>query len=159
MTTLQFLLAALTAYLIGAFPTGVLATKLVGGPDVRYSGSGHTGGTNAMRLTNVWVGVAVVIVDGLKGLLAWGLVYIILLGNPWALPLAGAMAVIGHCWPIYTRFHGGMGLATGGGVDLCHNPYQPGLCHSCLGHLLFWHFQEGILTALCCPEHANRYSA
>ena len=50
---LQYLLAALAAYLIGAFPSGVVATKLAGAPDVRHSGSRHTGGTNTMRL--VWV--------------------------------------------------------------------------------------------------------
>jgi glycerol-3-phosphate acyltransferase PlsY len=122
MTILQVFLAALVAYLIGAFPTGVIATKFAGGPDVRYSGSGHTGGTNAMRLTNVWIGVVVVIIDGLKGLLAWGVAHIILLGSLWALPIAGAMAVVGHCWPIYTRFHGGMGLATGGGLIFVTTP-------------------------------------
>jgi len=44
-------------------------------------------------------------------------------GNPWALPLAGSLAVIGHCWPIYIRFHGGMGLATAGGLILILSPW------------------------------------
>lgn len=118
----QFILAGLVAYLIGAFPTGVVVSKLTGGPDVRYHGSGHTGGTNTMRLVGVYAGVAVAVIDSLKGLLAWAIAFIITLGNLWALPVAGVMAVVGHCWPIYTKFHGGMGLATGGGVILVVSP-------------------------------------
>lgn len=119
---LQFVLSALVAYLVGSFPTGVIATKLAGAPDVRYSGSGHIGGTNTMRLTNPWIGAMVVVIDGLKGLVAWGVAYIIMLGNGWALPIAGAMAVVGHCWPVYTRFHGGMGLATSGALIFLLSP-------------------------------------
>ncbi|MEM7034467.1 MAG: glycerol-3-phosphate acyltransferase [Chloroflexota bacterium] len=55
MTILQFMMAALSAYLIGSFPTGVIVTKLAGAPDVRYSGSGNTGGTNTMHLAG-WAG-------------------------------------------------------------------------------------------------------
>lgn len=104
------------AYLIGAIPTSVLASKLTAAPDVRYAGSKHAGATNLMRLAGPRIGAVVVIVDGLKGLIAWAIAYIITLGSPYALPLAAVMAVIGHCWPIYTRFHGGMGLATAGGL-------------------------------------------
>lgn len=122
MSAGPFVLAALLSYLIGSFPTGVVATKLLGAPDVRYSGSGNIGGTNTMRLTNVWVGTTVVVIDGLKGLLAWAVSYLILLGSGWALVIAGTFAVIGHCWPIYTRFRGGMGLATGGGLIFIITP-------------------------------------
>jgi glycerol-3-phosphate acyltransferase PlsY len=119
---LQFIIAGLVAYLIGSFPTGVVVSKLTGGPDVRYYGSGHTGGTNTMRLIGTTAGAAVTVIDGLKGLFAWAVAYIIMFGSPWALPVAGVMAVMGHCWPIYTRFHGGMGLATGGGLILIVSP-------------------------------------
>lgn len=117
-----FILAALAAYLIGAFPTGVVATKLAGAPDVRYTGSGHTGGTNTMRLAGPWVGVAVVLIDALKGFAAWFVALWIMGGNPFALPVAATAAVIGHCWPVYTRFVGGMGLATAGGLLIILQP-------------------------------------
>jgi glycerol-3-phosphate acyltransferase PlsY len=120
---LQFIIAGVLAYLIGSFPTGVIMTKLLGGPDVRYHGSGNTGGTNTMRQIGVVAGAAVVVIDALKGLLAWGAAYIIMLGNPWALPLAGTLAVVGHCWPIYIKFRGGMGLATGGALILVTSPW------------------------------------
>ncbi len=120
---LQFIVAGLLAYLIGSFPTGVVMTKLLGGPDVRNHGSGNTGGTNTMRLVGVGPGAVVVVIDALKGLFAWGIAFIIMLGSPWALPLAGTLAVVGHCWPIYTKFHGGMGLATGGALILVTSPW------------------------------------
>jgi glycerol-3-phosphate acyltransferase PlsY len=120
---LQFIMAGLLAYLIGAFPTGVVMTKLLGGPDVRYHGSGNTGGTNTMRQVGVAAGATVVVIDALKGLFAWGIAYVIMLGSPWALPLAGTLAVVGHCWPIYTKFQGGMGLATGGALILVTSPW------------------------------------
>jgi len=129
---LQFILAGLAAYLIGSFPTGVVVSKLSGGPDVRYHGSGHIGGTNTMRLMGAWAGAAVTVVDALKGLLAWAVAYLIMMGNPYALPLAGTLAVSGHCWPIYTKFHGGMGLATAGAMVLLLSPQTIGFV------ILFW---------------------
>ena len=123
MNVWQMVLAAVTAYLIGSFPTGVVASKLVNAPDVRYVGSGHTGGTNTMRHAGPWVGATVVIIDALKGLAAWLAAWWLMDGNPWALPLAGTLAVIGHCFPIYTRFHGGMGLATAAGLILILSPW------------------------------------
>ena len=122
MNIWQAILAGVTAYLIGAFPTGVIASKLVGAPDVRYVGSGHIGGTNTMRHAGPWVGATVVVIDGLKGLVAWLVAWWIMGGNPWALPIAGTLAVIGHCFPVYIRFHGGMGLATAGGMILILSP-------------------------------------
>ena len=119
---LQSIIAGVVAYLIGSFPTALVVSKLTGGPDVRYFGSRNVGGTNVMRLIGVRIGVSVVIIDALKGLVAWAGAYVIMAGNPWALPLAGTMAVIGHCWPIYTGFHGGMGLATGGALILVLSP-------------------------------------
>ncbi|MBN1994347.1 MAG: glycerol-3-phosphate acyltransferase [Anaerolineae bacterium] len=119
---LQFISAGLAAYLIGSFPTGVVFSKLKGGPDVRYHGSGNIGGTNTMRLMGFWSGAAVTVIDALKGLMAWAVAYLTTQGNPWALPLAGTMAVVGHCWPIYTRLHGGMGLATAGALILILSP-------------------------------------
>ncbi len=118
----QFIIGGLVAYLIGSFPSGVVVSKLNGGLDVRHHGSGHTGGTNTMRLLGTGAGAIVVVADALKGLFAWAVVYLIMRGSQWALPLAGTMAVIGHCWPIYTKFHGGMGLATGGVMILVVSP-------------------------------------
>ena len=128
----QWSVAALVAYLLGSFPSGVVMSKMLGAPDVRYHGSHNIGGTNTMRLMGPTAGAAVVMLDGLKGLLAWGATYIIMEGNMWALAVAGTMAVTGHCWPIYTKFHGGLGLATAGGLFLVVSPLTIPI------FLLFW---------------------
>jgi len=124
MTDIWLLIAAgIISYLIGAFPTGVIASKLARTPDVRYSGSTHTGGTNTMRQAGAKIGATVVVIDALKGIVAVMLAIWITHSNPLSVPIAASMAVIGHCFPVYTKFHGGMGLATAGGIILLLSPW------------------------------------
>jgi glycerol-3-phosphate acyltransferase PlsY len=66
----------------------------------------------------------VALLDLLKGVAAVGL-GLVLTGDPWALPVAGAAAVAGHCWSVYIGFCGGMGLATAGGIFLWQLPAGP----------------------------------
>jgi len=122
----RLLIAAVFGYFVGSFPTGVLVTRLLGKPDLRLSGSGHTGGLNVYRLAGVAWGVFTMLVDASKGVLAAWLV-VRLTGTPWTLPAAGIGAVAGHCWSAYggrTRFGlaGGMGLSTLGGLFLWQQP-------------------------------------
>jgi glycerol-3-phosphate acyltransferase PlsY len=99
----------------------VLLTRLLGKPDPRSSGSGHTGGLNVYRLAGV-VGIALTgLGDASKGVLAAWLA-LRLTGTPWALPAAGMGAVAGHCWSIYIGFAGGMGLGTLAGLFLWQWP-------------------------------------
>jgi glycerol-3-phosphate acyltransferase PlsY len=122
----RLLIAAVFGYFVGSFPTGVLVTRLLGKPDLRLSGSGHTGGLNVYRLAGITWGVVTALVDVSKGVLAAWLV-VRLTGTPWTLPAAGIGAVAGHCWSAYggrTRFGlaGGMGLSTLGGLLLWQQP-------------------------------------
>lgn len=113
--------AAVLGYLIGSFPTGVLVTRLLGKPDPRFSGSGHTGGLNVYRESGV-MGIALTaLVDMGKSVLATWLA-LRWTGTPWALPAAGMGAVAGHCWSIYIGFAGGMGLGTLAGLFLWQGP-------------------------------------
>ncbi len=114
-------IAAVFGYLVGSFPTGVLVTRLLGKPDLRSSGSGHTGGLNVSRLAGLAWGVFTMLVDVGKGVLAARLA-VRLTGTPWALPAAGMGAVAGHCWSAYAGFAGGMGLSTLGGLLLWQQP-------------------------------------
>jgi glycerol-3-phosphate acyltransferase PlsY len=118
------LAAGIMGYLVGAIPTGVVVTRLWGVPDVRWAGSGHMGTTNAYRQAGVAAAVLVALVDLFKGVAAVSL-GLALTGDPWALPVAGAAAVIGHCWSAYIGFRGGMGLATAGGIFLWWLPLGP----------------------------------
>ena len=119
---LQLLLAGLIAYLIGSFPTGVLLGRAWAGVDLRFSGSSHTGGLNMLRVTgSPWLAVLTMFVDAAKGIIAvavggW------VAPTPWALPVAGVMVTVGHCWSLYARFRGGMGISTLGVVLLFRQP-------------------------------------
>ncbi len=105
------LLAGVSGYLLGAVPTGVLVCQALGAPDPRWSGSGHTGGTNVARLATLWAGVLTGVVDALLGIGAVAGAAL-LTDNPWAATAAGVMAVVGHNWSVFIRFRGGIGLST-----------------------------------------------
>ena len=117
----RLLIAAVFGYFVGSFPTGVLLTRLLGKPDLRFSGSGHTGGSNVSRVAGLAWGVITMLVDVGKGVLAAWLA-VRLTGTPWALPAAGIGAVTGHCWSAYVGFAGGMGLSTLAGLFLWQQP-------------------------------------
>lgn len=120
----SLLIAAVLGYLIGSFPTGVVMTRLLKKPDVRFSGSGHMGGLNVYRQAGVVAGAITALVDMGKGVLAAWLT-LRLTGTPWALPAAGVAAVAGHCWSIYIGFHGGMGMGTLVGLFFWQQPLLP----------------------------------
>lgn len=112
MVTLGAIVAALAAYLMGSLSGGLLLGRFFGQGDLRSSGSGNAGATNALRAGGRTYGLAVLAFDLVKGALAAGLV-------PWlfgaGVPLAfvcGALAVVGHVWPVFFGFRGGKGAAT-----------------------------------------------
>ena len=109
------LFALLAGYLIGSIPTGVLVAHLFRAPDPRVTGSTHTGASNVFRSAGPVAGALTGAFDFAKGALAVWLVQLIF-PSPWVVPLTGAAAVAGHCWPIFTNFHGGMGVATAAGL-------------------------------------------
>jgi glycerol-3-phosphate acyltransferase PlsY len=111
----------LLAYLSGSLPFSIWITRLISGKDVREAGSGHATTTNTIRQAGFLAGTFVLVLDIAKGYLP---VYIALrLGVPaWGVGLAAAAAVIGHCWPLFAGFRGGMGLATTGGCYLASAP-------------------------------------
>jgi glycerol-3-phosphate acyltransferase PlsY len=103
-------------YLLGSIPFGLVLTALTGGGDLRKIGSGNIGATNVLRTGRKGLAAATVILDGAKGAVA---VYIgeRLLPGQGAV-LAGVMAFVGHCYPIWLKFKGGKGVATMLGVSL-----------------------------------------
>ncbi len=110
--TLQLILAALLGYLLGSIPFGYLAGRLKG-VDVRAHGRGRTGGTNVWRAAGLGPAALTVLGDLLKGVVAiWLARY--WWHNEWAAALAGAMAVMGHNWPVWLGFQGGAGGVVGG---------------------------------------------
>lgn len=144
----NILLAVLAGYLIGSFPTGVIAGRLLGGVDPRMVGSGHTGGTNVFRNVNRVAGVITAVVDTAKGALAVWLVLQIV-PDPWIVPFVGTAAVAGHCWPVFTHFRGGMGVGTAGGLALWFFPLLIPIVAAIYAalHYIFKHQARAVMLA------------
>jgi hypothetical protein len=122
MTLFSLLLIGALGYLLGSFPSGVVVVRVWTGKDLRKVGTGHTGGMNVRRVAGLAPAVLAVLGDAAKALVAVKLAEI--LGpHPWAVPVAATTVVIGHCWPLYTRFQGGMGLASAAFILLYLSPF------------------------------------
>jgi acyl phosphate:glycerol-3-phosphate acyltransferase len=121
-------LIVVVAYLLGSIPTGYLLVRLFRNQDIRSVGSGNIGATNVLRSGGKGLGAATFLLDMLKGCAAvWvgGLLGELLLpGMPFrdAQAIAALAAVIGHMFPVWLRFRGGKGVATGFGVFLVAAP-------------------------------------
>ena len=117
-----WLLSLPVAYLLGSIPSGYLLVRLVHKQDIRSVGSGNIGATNVLRSGAKGLGVATLLLDLLKGLLAV-LFARHLAPASYDLQVASAVcAVVGHVFPIWLGFHGGKGVATALGVFLALAP-------------------------------------
>jgi glycerol-3-phosphate acyltransferase PlsY len=108
-------LAAVTGYLLGSIPFGLLLTRFAGMGDVREIGSGSIGATNVLRTGSKTLAALTLLFDAVKGAAA------VLIGAAWspeAVLAAGGAAVIGHMFPVWLGFRGGKGVATALGVLL-----------------------------------------
>jgi glycerol-3-phosphate acyltransferase PlsY len=113
---LNVFLVVLLAYLLGSVSFGCL-TAGVCGIDIRKQGSGNTGATNVFRTMGPGAGIIVFLLDLSKGALPVFLAHKVT-QNPWLIILVGAAAILGHTFPLFLRFRGGRGSATGLGVLL-----------------------------------------
>ncbi|MCX7877955.1 MAG: glycerol-3-phosphate acyltransferase [Ignavibacteria bacterium] len=111
-------------YIIGSFPTAYVYVKLFSGRDVRKEGSGNVGTLNSFQVTrSKFIGIAVLITDFIKGFLP---VYVMLFLIKLAFPpvMIGSIAlIVGHNYPVWLKFKGGRGLATGAGIFAVVNFY------------------------------------
>jgi glycerol-3-phosphate acyltransferase PlsY len=113
-------LVFILAYFLGAIPFAYLAGRLRQ-IDVRKEGSGNIGTTNAFRLLGAKLGIAVLVGDILKGVLAAGLTYHYF--GPWGGIIGGFLAMAGHSWnPFFGFKPSGKGVATGCGIILVLMP-------------------------------------
>ena len=112
----------MAAYLLGSIPFGLLVAKVFGGGDVRKAGSGNVGATNVARVAGPLAGILTLVLDAAKGsAAAWLAAHFSGEVAGWMV-LAGLAALIGHCFPVWLRFHGGKGVATAAGVFLMLSP-------------------------------------
>jgi glycerol-3-phosphate acyltransferase PlsY len=125
------------AYLLGSIPFGYLIVRATQGADVRETGSGGTGATNVSRRAGKAAGVLTLALDALKGAAAVAIAKVVL-GLPvfgesalsgaslenayWWVAAAAIAVILGHIFPVWLRFRGGKGVATGVGVFLMLTP-------------------------------------
>lgn len=102
-------------YLLGSVPFGLLLTKAAGLGDIRQIGSGNIGATNVLRTGKRGLALATLLLDGGKGAAA---VFIGASFGPTIALGAGIAALFGHLFPVWLKFKGGKGVATGLGVLL-----------------------------------------
>ncbi len=126
-------------YLLGSIPFGYLLVRIFRGEDVRNLGSGNIGATNVARKSPA-LGIATLALDALKGFLAVGTALTLApamhatvaatggmaaQAASWENPvpaLAAVFAILGHMFPVWLRFKGGKGVATGVGAFLALAP-------------------------------------
>lgn len=117
---MKIAIMVLIGYLLGSIPSGVWIGKLFFKKDVRDFGSGNSGTTNTFRVLGKKAGIAVLLMDILKGTLATCLPLIF--GSSINPLWIGLSAVIGHTFPIFANFKGGKAVATSAGMLLAYNP-------------------------------------
>ncbi|RKK05284.1 glycerol-3-phosphate 1-O-acyltransferase [Pseudoroseomonas wenyumeiae] len=118
--------AAVIGYLSGSVPYGLLLTRAAGLGDIRSIGSGNIGATNVLRTGNKKVAAGTLLLDALKGAIPV-LAFTALWGRDAGL-LAGIAALLGHVFPVWLRFKGGKGVATGAGILLAASWWIGLLC-------------------------------
>jgi glycerol-3-phosphate acyltransferase PlsY len=116
--TLTIAFALVAAYVVGSIDFAVIIARMHG-VDIHEVGSGNPGASNVLRSIGRFPAAMVLVGDTMKGVVgaAMGMVASGT-ANPlvhWAF-LAGFLAVVGHCYPVFHRFKGGKGVATGLGV-------------------------------------------
>ncbi len=151
-------LPLIVSYLIGSIPAGVIVGKLFGKIDIRDFGSGNTGATNVWRELGWKAGLIVIVVDVGKGFVAASAI-----ASMFSVPYlsaevlavaCGVAAVLGHVFPVYTRFRGGKGVATGGGMMIAVAPIPVGIAIGVFGVVILVSRQVSlgsIVAALSVP--------
>ncbi len=117
---LPILIAAVLGYLLGTIPFGLLLTRAAGLGDIRAIGSGNIGATNVLRTGNRTLAAATLLLDGAKG--AAAVLAGLYLAGAYGAVAGGLAAVVGHLFPVWLRFKGGKGVATGFGVLIAAAP-------------------------------------
>ncbi|MDA5558297.1 glycerol-3-phosphate 1-O-acyltransferase PlsY [Shimia sp. MMG029] len=104
------LLWAVIGYLLGSIPFGMVLARVMGLGNLRDIGSGNIGATNVLRTGSKKAAALTLLLDGGKGAVA------VLIARAMAAEdaaqIAGLMAFLGHCYPVWLKFKGGKGVAT-----------------------------------------------
>ena len=116
-----FFLTASYSYLLGSVPFGYILLRIFRGQDVRQTGSGNIGATNVARSSPV-LGILTLLLDALKGAAAVAVTRALFPDQMMLAAIAALFAILGHAFPVWLRFRGGKGVATGLGSFLMLAP-------------------------------------
>jgi glycerol-3-phosphate acyltransferase PlsY len=143
-----YIIVAIVAYLLGSIPFGYILVRLFRKQDIRQSGSGNIGATNVARSGAKGLGIVTLLLDAAKGYAAVAVAGWISStaphrvnaisygdGSPYledhsfflCCAIAAIFAILGHMYPVWLKFKGGKGVATGVGVFLALAPMAVGL--------------------------------
>ena len=126
------------AYLLGSIPFGLMLAKLLGGRDVRKSGSGNIGATNVARVAGPAAGISTLLLDAAKVAAA---VWLAGRYSGHSAAMLTLAALLGHCFPVWLKFKGGKGVATALGVFLMLAPLAAfGALAFFLAVVLMWRY-------------------
>lgn len=115
MTGSSVLVLSAISYLLGSVPFGLLISKAKG-KDIRTMGSGNIGATNVLRCMGKPLGITCFALDVLKGWIPAAFFPTLGTIDPAFGILFGALAILGHNFPVFLNFKGGKGVATSAGV-------------------------------------------
>jgi glycerol-3-phosphate acyltransferase PlsY len=167
---LAYLAAAVSGYLLGSIPFGLVIVKMAGMGDIRNVGSGNIGATNVLRTGRKDLAAATLVLDAGKAGLAFFLWFLLSGKHPYSDPavtdtmlrvttelanpsafvlglISGAFAFIGHCYPVWLKFTGGKGVATFIGLMLA-SMWQVGLAFAATWLLVAAIFRMSSLSGL-----------
>ena len=119
---MTILLIIIISYLIGSIQSGILIGKIIYKTDVRQFGSKSSGATNIQRTIGLKPGIFVLVLDIFKGFLPILFIKIFTEENIFGI-MSCIFLVLGHCYPVFHKFKGGKGVATGFGSVVVLLPY------------------------------------
>ncbi|HZU23179.1 MAG TPA: glycerol-3-phosphate 1-O-acyltransferase PlsY [Terriglobales bacterium] len=137
--TATFIAFLFAAYLLGSIPFGYILVRIFLRQDIRATGSGNIGATNVARAGKKGLAVATLVLDAAKGILAVFCMRMLIAQvhvrpdmnfaqtEHLATGLAALFAIVGHMFPVWLKFRGGKGVATGAGAFVALAPLQLGL--------------------------------
>src|SRR5437867_9248459 len=116
-----FFVTAAFSYLLGSIPFGYILLRTFRGQDVRHTGSGNIGATNVARSSPA-LGILTLLLDALKGATAVAVTRALFPDQMMLAAIAALFAILGHIFPVWLKFRGGKGVATGLGSFLMLAP-------------------------------------
>lgn len=118
---IQVIAVIIVSYLLGSLNFALILSQLIYKEDIRNYGSKNAGTTNMMRIYGKKAALFTIIGDIAKGIIA-----IIISRIIWDTSIcpyvAGLACIIGHVLPVFYKFKGGKGVATGAAIVLMINP-------------------------------------